>query len=236
MNEVPWLSDELLHDITSSGQKFTPEKEEIFIQEYAEKLYSYILLEGRVRILAKSDPYLDDGYADIILNDIYATDVIGEICAIDNKQHSSIAKTLTPCVMYRFPAEEFKKLIDKHAPLREFVMLRLCDKIRDANERLRDNCVLNSSLRVTREIMRLAQLYAPFLEGGESEEGEGIFAKIPDFPKHHELASRCGVTRETVSRVLNKLIRDKIVIKDGATVIIEDMEQLGLALLPQDKF
>lgn len=231
MYNTPWLTEELLKDLETLGQKITPEKDEIFIHEYADKLYSYVLIKGRVRILAKSDPYLDDGYADIILNDIDAVDVLGEICAIDNKQHSSVVKTITPCIMYRMPATTFKSLIDQHAELRDFVMLRLCDKIRDANERLRDNCILTSNLRVTREIIRLAEIYAKPAADAEDPN----YRHIVDFPKHHELASRCGVTRETVSRVLNKLVKEEILVKDGNGVIINDIEQLGLALSPQEK-
>lgn len=216
-----WFTDHLEQELYQVATCVDIPKGQIFVDDSYEDLHSYILIKGKVRIIAKADPYDMDGHADIILNDLGAPDVIGEIAAIDGKPHSSVAQTLVDSQLFRLPADQFKQLMDKHQPIRDHVMRRLCDKIRDANERLRDNCVFNANLRVTREVIRLADDSTP------SAAGE---ATIDDFPKHHILASRCGVTRETVSRVLGKLIKDEVIIRSGKHMVIKDVEKLANAL------
>lgn len=225
MHHADWLTEDLKEDLRGLGTLIKLDKNNVFIQEDMEHLYSYILLRGRVRIIAKSDPYSDELHADMILNDLEAVDVIGEICAIDGQPHSSLVETITDCELFRLRAADFRAVMDCHKGLRDHVMLRLCEKIRNANDRLRDNCVLNAQLRVTREIIRLAEERRKTLALQGRDEAH---IKL-ELPKHHVLASRCGVTRETVSRVVGRLIKDEIMIKDEDGVIIQDMQALGQA-------
>ncbi len=46
-------------------------------------------------------------------------------------------------------------------------------------------------------------------------------------PTHAQIASRASTTRETVARVLNRLVKDGLVRRKGKTLHINDRNQLA---------
>ena len=93
-------------------------------------------------------------------------------------------------------------------------------RLRQLNRRLR--------LRESDSTSRVADILL-FLAEGQGKESQGGI-EIPNLP-HRELSSLSGMARETVTRVLGKLEKKGLILRDNDTLCIVDVDALENLLL-----
>lgn len=219
-----WFDEALQHDVSSAGTRMEVKAGETIIRESdQESRHAFFLLDGKVRVWAPCDPLVEDSSHMVLLDDIEATDIIGEISAIDKKPYTATVETLTKSVLVRVSSDQLMELLRAHTPFEQYIFRRLCEKLRLANEKIRDMRVLSANARVTREVLRLIKF-----ENEDSPTGY-----IDNFPTHAVLAARCGVRRETVSRTIKTLIDRDLIKQDGKAMLINNKD--GLARAYDDK-
>jgi CRP/FNR family cyclic AMP-dependent transcriptional regulator len=125
-----------------------------------------------------------------------------------------------PTVIGNLPAQDFVNLIHTE-PLAGIRLSQLmARRLRQVNRRLRLR-ESDSTSRVTDIIL--------FLADGQGKQGDdGV--EIPNLP-HRELSSLSGLARETVTRVLNKLEKKGLIVRDRDTMCIPDLEALERILV-----
>jgi CRP-like cAMP-binding protein len=175
----------------------------------------YFILEGWVKIRT----YNLDG-KEVTLNIIGKGELFGEMAALDEVPRSTDVITLVKTVIGSVPAQDFVRLINTEPQAGIRLAQMMSRRLRQVNRRLR--------LRESDSVSRVADILL-FLAEGQGKAGDkGI--EIPNLP-HRELSSLSGLARETVTRVLSKLERKELIIRDRDTLCIPDMDSLERTLM-----
>ena len=170
----------------------------------------YFLLEGWVKIRT----YNIDG-KEVTLNILGQGELFGEMAALDEAPRSTDVIALTPTLTGNMPAQDFVQLIQTE-PLAGIRLSQLmARRLRQVNRRLR--------LRESDSTSRVADTLIFLAEGQGIQDQTGT--QIPNLP-HRELSSFSGLARETVTRVLTKLEKKGLILRNQHTLSILDLQAL----------
>ncbi len=165
----------------------------------------YFVVAGDVRVLVHSPT----GKV-VILRDIRAGEFFGELAAIDGQPRSAAIEALTAATVARMPAGVFREIIHRHPSVCDEVLGRLAARIRTLANRVTEFSTLDVRRRIYAELLRLARRQA---------DGGGSVISPP--PLHVDLAARVSTHREAVTRELNSLEREGLVLRrKGALVLL----------------
>lgn len=216
--EPQWFNEQLRSDLDNVAAKQKISPGETLIHADLDQHSTYIIVDGSVRVWSHESLQEQDSCDAILLDDITAIDIVGEIAAIDGKPSNTVIESITPVKAYRIHIDHFSNLMNDHSDLRNHVFKILCERLRSANDRIHDAHLLPSKSRVLKEIIRLA-LKARL-------DQNDLQSEIKDFPRHNIIASRCGVTRETVTRAIGCLSKKGIIQRKGRAMIIHNIHNL----------
>jgi CRP-like cAMP-binding protein len=170
----------------------------------------YFVLAG----WAKIRTYNMDG-KEVTLNILGKGELFGEMAALDEVPRSTDVITLTPTTIGSIPAQDFVQLVHTE-PLAGVRLAQLMAKrLRQVNRRLR--------LRESDSQSRVADTILFLAEGQGKVRQQGT--EIPNLP-HRELSSLSGLARETVTRVLTRLEKKGLIIRDHDMMYIPDVAAL----------
>jgi CRP/FNR family cyclic AMP-dependent transcriptional regulator len=170
----------------------------------------YFVLAG----WAKIRTYNMDG-KEVTLNILGKGELFGEMAALDEVPRSTDVITLTPTMIGSIPAQDFVQLVHTE-PLAGVRLAQLMAKrLRQVNRRLR--------LRESDSQSRVADTILFLAEGQGKVRQQGT--EIPNLP-HRELSSLSGLARETVTRVLTRLEKKGLIIRDHDMMYIPDVAAL----------
>jgi CRP-like cAMP-binding protein len=142
---------------------------------------------------------------DITLNILGPGNLFGEMASLESSPRSSDVVTLTSVTVGGIPAQDFRDLISTEPQVGFRLAQLLVKRIQQLNRRLQ--------VRESESSARLADVLLFLAEGqGQVQQG-GVL--IPNLP-HRELGSLCGLTRETVTRVLKKLEQEGLLTRPDA--------------------
>ncbi|NCJ07548.1 cyclic nucleotide-binding domain-containing protein [Synechococcales cyanobacterium C] len=170
----------------------------------------YFILSGWVKIRT----YNIDG-KEVTLNIVGKGEVFGEMAPLDEVPRSTDVLTLTPTRVANMPAADFVRLVQSEPQVGIRLAKLMARRLRQLNRRLR--------LRESDSTSRVADILIFLAEGQGTRSSSGI--RIPNLP-HRELSSLSGMARETVTRVLGKLEKKKLIERDQDTLNIVDIDAL----------
>jgi CRP/FNR family transcriptional regulator, cyclic AMP receptor protein len=170
----------------------------------------YFIVDGWVKIRT----YNLDG-KEVTLNIIGRGELFGEMAALDEVPRSTDVITLTTTMIASIPAQDFVNLLQTE-PLAGMKLAQLmARRLRQVNRRLR--------LRESDSQSRVADTLL-FLAEGQGRQGH-TGTEIPNLP-HRELSSLSGLARETVTRVLTRLEKKGLIVRDQDRICIPDWSAL----------
>lgn len=170
----------------------------------------YFILEGWVKIRT----YNLDG-KEVTLNILGKGELFGEMAALDEVPRSTDVITLAPALIGNMPAQDFAHLINVEPQAGIRLSKLMARRLRQVNRRLR--------LRESDSTSRVADILLFLAEGQGKTVATGI--EIPNLP-HRELSSLSGLARETVTRVLSKLEKKGLIVREREILRIPDMYAL----------
>lgn len=175
----------------------------------------YFILEGWVKIRT----YNLDG-REVTLNILGIGELFGEMAPLDEVPRSTDVMTLVPTTIGNLPANDFVHLLNTEPKAGIKLAKLMARRLRQVNRRLR--------LRESDSMSRVADILL-FLADGQGKPGQqGI--EIPNLP-HRELSSLSGLARETVTRVLSKMERKGLIVRDRDTLSIPDINEMERMLV-----
>lgn len=175
----------------------------------------YFILDGWVKIRT----YNLDG-KEVTLNILGKGELFGEMAPLEEVPRSTDVITLVPTVIGSMPASDFVKLLNT-VPLAGIRLSQLmARRLRQVNRRLR--------LRESDSTSRVADIIL-FLADGQGQPGDSGL-EIPNLP-HRELSSLSGLARETVTRVLSKLEKKGLIVREKDLMSIPDVNALERLLV-----
>jgi len=175
----------------------------------------YFILEGWVKIRT----YNLDG-KEVTLNILGKGELFGEMAPLDEVPRSTDVMTLMATVIGNMPAQDFVQLLQSEPQAGIRLAQLMARRLRQVNRRLR--------LRESDSVSRVADIILFLADGRGKVSEQGI--EIPNLP-HRELSSLSGLARETVTRVLSKLERKGLIVRDRDILCIPDIDALEKLLM-----
>ncbi len=167
------------------------------------------VLTGTVRISAPSP----DG-KEIVLADLGAGEVFGEMALLDGKERSADAAALTNCDLLVLERRDMLGYIERHPLIAIKLLEVLCERLRRTDQQIGEIAFLGLPTRLAKALLRL---------GGGAPQAKLALSQ-------RELGTMIGGTRESVNRCLREWHRRGFIQLDEGWIIIRDaaaLETLG---------
>jgi CRP/FNR family cyclic AMP-dependent transcriptional regulator len=163
------------------------------------------VLTGTVRISAPSP----DG-KEIVLADLGAGEVFGEIALLDGKERSADAAALTNCDLLVLERRDMLGYLERHPSIAVKLLEVLCERLRRTDQQIGEIAFLGLPTRLAKALLRL---------GAGAPQAKLALSQ-------RELGSMIGGTRESVNRCLREWHRRGVIELDEGWIIIRDREAL----------
>ncbi len=173
----------------------------------------FFVVSGAVQVANYTQSGREIGFATIAAGGYF-----GELSAIDDLPRSAMVTATEDSLIAAMSPSAFDELLSQNAEVMRRVLKRLAQIIRKGNERITDLNTLGTVHRVYVELLRRV---------GPDPAVPHLWSIYP-FPIHTDLAARAGTTRETVARVLGRLVKTGLIERKGKTVYIPDPETLKI--------
>ncbi|RMG69916.1 MAG: Crp/Fnr family transcriptional regulator, partial [Nitrospirae bacterium] len=171
-------------------------KNEVILFEEDTNEYMYAILSGRVKVFRSTE----DG-KEIILAVHREGEFFGEMSLIDRKTSPATVVALTDSVIALLSRRDFFKLIRNQTALLEQLLQILCGRLRDAWQKMEMLNFKNAAQRVKILLLMLIK------DHGKEQTSGDILLDIK--LTHQDIADMTGLTRETVTRVLDRWQKDQ---------------------------
>jgi CRP/FNR family transcriptional regulator len=177
-------------------------RNEIVLREEDTNEYMYIVLVGQVKVVQVTE----DG-KEILLAIHKAHDFFGEVSLLDGKTAPATVQASENSFIAFISKKDFYELLSIQPKVLEKLLEILCSRLRDSWRRIYLLNFKHASDRVKTLFLSLS------LENG-TRTLDGIVLNLK--LTHQEIADMAGLTRESVTRVLDKLQ------KDGDVTVLKD--------------
>lgn len=186
------LSDHEIEMVAKIALVKTFGKGYMVVEEGEKRDTLYIVLKGRVKISL----YDEDG-REYILDIIGKDGFFGELSLFEELSGFANVMTLEPSELLMIRRNDFMKLLMENRDFALTMIKELSKRLRTANEKLKRFAFLGVEGRILQYLMDIG-------------EKSGVKIKdriiIENGPTQVEIASACGCSRETVSRMVKSLV------------------------------
>jgi CRP-like cAMP-binding protein len=194
INRIPFFS-ELSQDETDRVEciirKRRFDRGQIVLLEEDTSRFMYIIYSGKVRVVKRSE----EGREQIIT--IHKKgDFFGEMSLLDGETAPATVIAHEDSVVGLLHKNDFEEHILNHDVIRQKIIGLLCMRLRDAWKMIRILSFDNAEHRIISVLYHLQELY-----GVKDDRGVIINIKAT----HQHIASYASVSRETATRIINKL-------------------------------
>jgi len=217
--DSPWVKDNVgqyQHELSKLLKGAHPKKyranQPVYIQGERSQRF-YFLRKGKVKISI----FREDGSEKILAIQEDNT-FFGESAAFDDQPYFATATILEPSEVYYIHRDGLLKMIRKTPSIATMLISALIRKIRLLAFQVEDLSFLDAQKRIVHILLTLC------LElGVKKEEGLQIQKRIT----HNDVAQLTGLSRVTVTNVLNYLERLNLIKKSRCMLTIIDQERLN---------
>jgi CRP/FNR family transcriptional regulator, cyclic AMP receptor protein len=205
------LPSEILTELDQMSYAVTYPQQVVLFSEGQPCRGVFLLCSGRAKVSASL------AGKPLMLRVAEAGEVLGLSAVFSSATYELTAQTLTPSVVRFVKRDEFIQLLGRSAEALTNVMRALSLEYLQAVESLRNLALLNTATA------RVAHLLLTIGEA-TGEEGKGRTAKL--LWTQEQIAQLTATTRETVTRLLLQLRRDRVISIQGSNLIIRDRQAL----------
>ena len=203
------LDDDTLQALANAASLVEVAKRQVVMEKNQHAHSLGLLLDGRLQGI---DITLDGREAGLYFVEPY--DFFGELAVVDKNPASEFVIALTPSKFVMIPADIARKLITQSAEVANSINQRLAQRLREA---MSQRSLLTLPTPIQRVCAQLIQL-TPKSAGGAPN--------IAFAPTHQDIAIMINTTRETVTRVFQKLQADGVIARNGQNILILNLEYL----------
>jgi CRP-like cAMP-binding protein len=153
---------------------------------------------------------------EVILDEMRAGELFGELAALDGIKRSANVTALTRGEVCVMSAALFREVIFAHQAITDRLLCLLSSRVRELNARLVEHTVLDLRHRLYSELLRLS---VPRGNGGTER-------VVTPPPFHHDLAARIGCRREQVTREFSMLTQEGLIERTRGALVLRQPEVL----------
>ncbi|PCI40345.1 MAG: protein kinase [Rhodospirillaceae bacterium] len=155
---------------------------------------------------------------EIALAELSAGSSFGELSAIDSSRRSARVTALETTTLAAMSSKDFRKLLIECPGIGLMLLKRFAGLIRTLNNRVTSLSTLSPHQRVYYELLRMSE---------PNPQGDGTWM-IHLLPKHEEIASWSGTSRNDVAMAIGHLAREGIVGRKHKSLVIKDHNRLQM--------
>jgi CRP/FNR family transcriptional regulator, cyclic AMP receptor protein len=206
------LPAELAERLLPHARLMTVRRGQILLSFGDDSTDVFVVLEGRLRI--ELHPLSG---REVILAEVGPGAVVGEIAALDEQPRSATVVAISDGLLARFPGPFFRDLILADPNMACWMGKRLVSRIRVLTEKIFELNALAVRNRLHCELLRQA------LDTGILDNR----AVIEPAPTHAHLAGRIGTHREAVTRELQYLVANNVVVLERGRLVVSNVAELA---------
>jgi len=182
----------------------------------------YVIEAGRVRIVIASP----EG-RELEIAEYGPGEFVGDMALLDGEPRSADAIAAEDCQLAILQREDFTRFIETHPQAAVRLLPVLSRRLRRVTRQLIEATLFDVFTRVARELLRLAadQGRRVPATGGAASGSDAIFVERP--MTQVELATRIGVTRESVNKALSFFRQQGWILWEKGQLTILRVEELG---------
>ena len=201
------LSDEDIERIERIIIKKNFVKDQIVLFEEDTARYMYIVYAGKVRVVKQSK----EGREQIIAIN-KKNDYFGEMALLDGRTAPATVIAHEDAVIGLIAKSDFDNLLLSLEKIRNKIIGLLCSQLRDSWAMIKILSFGNAEHRIMGVLKRMHELY-----GVVDDRGGIITVRLT----HQQIANYASVTRETVTRVLNRLEKEDVIkVLEGKSLLL----------------
>jgi CRP/FNR family cyclic AMP-dependent transcriptional regulator len=184
------LTSEELHQIRKNVVIRSFSKNEVILHEENTNDFMYVILEGEAKVVQTTD-----AGKDIIITVHQSGDFFGELSLIDGKTAPATVYATKNSVTAIISKKDFYSLLFSQDKILKNLLQILCSRIRESMKKIQLLNFSNAAQRVKMLFLLLAESF-----GEKTTAGTILTIRLI----HQNIADMTGLTRETVTRILDK--------------------------------
>ena len=203
-SEIEWICHKAYRRNYEKGEIIYFEKDDI------EKLY--FLIKGRVKLTMMSAEGKEK-----VVDILHQGDIFGEISFFDHNPQPLTAEVQENCTLLIISWNDFENIIKDSPSLSIKIIEALAKKTRLLANQVRELVFQDAEGRLAALLKRFASEYG-------KKDNENIIIGIG--LTHQEIANLLGTSRVTVTKIINKFEKEKILRTQNRKIIIQNMSKL----------
>ena len=204
------LPDELLVQLGQQSKLIEVPRRKVVMEKNQTAHSLGLLVDGRLQGI---DITLDGREAGLYF--IKPNDFFGELSVIDQQPATEFVIALTTSRFVMIPSTTIRKLIENSPQIATIINQRLAQRLRES---MQQRTLLTMPSPIQRVCAQLIQMTS------KNPSGQQIVIYAPT---HQEIAIMINTTRETVTRVFQKLQKNGTIIREGSSLHIKNIEHLS---------
>ena len=184
------LTDNELFDLSPKVMLREFKKNHVILHEEDTNSFMYIVVMGKVKIYQ-----IVDGGKEMILSVHGSGEFFGEMSLIDGKTHPATVAAMEPSTVAIISRNDFYALLHSQRKVLENLLELLCSRLRESWKKIQMLNFNDAAQRIKMLLLILSDDY-----GETTLLGTTLRIKLI----HQNIADMTGLTRETVTRVLDK--------------------------------
>jgi len=191
------LRDEELEVISRIMQVKEFQKGQVIFQEGETGNALYVVLQGLVKV-----SLFDEEGKEYILDFIGKDGFFGELSLIDELPRSAYVTAIEDSQFLVIKRQDFMRLLQENPTITISILKTLSKRLRAADERIKGLAFLNVEARILKYLIDVGRKAGVRIKD---------YIVIEKGPSQIEIASSCGCSRETVSRMIKSLMEKGII-------------------------
>jgi CRP/FNR family transcriptional regulator len=191
------LTDAELSEVVKRTAIKKYKRNSVILHEVDTNEFMYMVLSGKVKVTRSTE----EG-KETILALHGAGEFFGEVTLIDGKTTRATVSAMEDSLIVLISREDFNSLLTKHENFLNELLLIFCSRLRDSWSRIEMLNLNNAAQRIKMLLLMLSEE-----SGTKTPEGVTLDMRLT----HQNIADMTGLTRETVSRILEKWAREKAI-------------------------
>ncbi len=205
------LPDDLLENLGKQSHLVEVPRRKVVMEKNQTAHSLGLLVDGRLQGV---DMTLDGREAGLYF--IGPNDFFGELSVIDQQPATEFVISVTPSRFFMIPSITIRQLIEQSPQIATTINMRLARRLRES---MHQRTLLTMPSPIQRVCAQLIQMTM------KTRSGEQVVIYAPT---HQEIAIMINTTRETVTRVFQKLQNSGVVAREGSSLHIKKLEHLTL--------
>jgi len=213
LRNVPIFADideQELKKVAKLGIRKKYKKGSIVVLEEEMGAALFVIISGKVKVVR-----MDEDGREVILSIFGPGEFFGEMSLLDGMTRSASVVATVKTELFMIHRRDFLDLIQAYPQVAISLLGELAMRLRKADTQIKSLSLKDAAGRVANVLLMLADDLGMFRKGK---------VEIDDLPLQQDMANMAGTSRETVSRMIHKFIKEGHVNVKGNKLTINDYE------------